>query len=130
MSDTYLNTSILSEADRRIPERGTFVWRGQLTDENGEAVGMFDVASVSVSIRDAKSGRDLVVGRSILNVNGGTLDEDGNQTVVIAGADNRIVDRSLNEELHYMTIDYTWNAGAKRHWHVVELTIINHPGIS
>jgi hypothetical protein len=124
-----LNTSSLGPAARRVPERGTCKWTGTLRDQDGAAIAAADMTTVTVTIQDAKSGSVLVYQRDVLNANNGTLSAGGEQTVLLTGTDHKLVNPRLAEEVHWVTLDYTWAAGTRRHWHVIELTIVNHPGI-
>ena len=125
-----LNTSSLSQAQRTVYERSTFKWSGTLTDQDGAAIAAADMTTVTCSVTDAKTGTKLVDGRNILNANNGTLSSGGAQTVILTGDDNRLVGVPAGAvEIHWLTIDYTWLAGARRRWHVVELHVVNHPGI-
>ena len=124
-----LNTSALSEADRTVYERSTWQWTGTLRDQDGAAIGSADMTSVTCTVADVISGTKLVDGRDVKNANSGTLSAGGVQTVLLAGADNKVVDHRLDVETHRVTLDYTWAAGARRHWHVIEVLVVNHPDI-
>lgn len=60
-------------------------------------------------IRATISGRD---GQSILNVNGGTVDAQGNFSFKFSPADNAIQDQAtVGSELHILLIEWTYQSG-------------------
>jgi hypothetical protein len=128
MSD--LNTSTLSRADRTVRERSTWRWRATLHDEDGNAIARGSLQSVRLSITDARTGHKIVDNESILNTGRATIGEtNGLIVLTLTSADNAMVDDRREEESHYVTVDFSWNSGAGRHWHCIELYVQNHPGI-
>lgn len=123
-----LNTSSLSLVDRTVCEYTTWQWRGTLHNETGAAIPLASLTAVTLTITDCRTGTRLVDGANIRNTGRGAIDADSGQlTLTLLPADNRIVTPSLAEERHRLTIEFTWNSGASRAWHVIELVILNHP---
>jgi hypothetical protein len=125
-----LNTSTLSVADRTVRERGTWRWSGTLHDEAGNPIARGSLQSVVLTITDARTGTKIVDAANINNTGRASIGEtDGSIVLTLLSADNRLVDDRQPEERHYVTIDFSWNSGEGRWWHVIELVVQNHPGI-
>lgn len=126
-----LNTSTLSTAERTVRERNTFRWRGTLHDEDGAPIARGSLQSCTLTITDARTGTKIVDGANVLNQGRATIGEtDGQMVLTLTSADNRMIDDRQDSELHVVTIDFSWNSGEGRAWHVIELTVTNHPGIN
>lgn len=104
---------ILSESP--VEEKTTARIAGRLVDEAGAALGSGDLASITVTLYDRSSG-DVINGRnatSVLNLNGGTVDADGNFTWTMDPDDSPIMDADKALEQHVALFQWAWAAGAK-----------------
>lgn len=68
-----------------VPEKGTFPYSCTLKDETGAALAAAAVSAITATLVAVTGGTTVFSGRSVKNVNGGTL-TDGAFSLVLAGA--------------------------------------------
>jgi len=127
MADDPLFRSTLDAVAERIAEKSTRTLRFVTADENGDAVGAAELATLTLTLYDKRS-KTILNSRdhqSILNANGGTVDASGNGELVLADADNALVSQGRSSEMHVALIEWTWAGGTKSGRHEIVLTVEN-----
>ncbi len=113
-----------------IPKKGTFRYTGQLKDEAGNAIpaANFTTLTLTVYLEDRARTFPIVNGInivSILNTGRGTVDAQGNLTILLNGLDNSLIDPSTpvgGVETHVMLIQGTYGSSGVFE-HEVEIPI-------
>jgi len=100
---------------------------GTFRDLAGVAIPAADLDSAKIWLKN-KTTDATINGRNgtdILNSGPGTVDASGKLTLDLVPADNPIVDSTKNWETHILTIEWTWNAGAKKSHEEIHLPVRN-----
>lgn len=102
-----------------VKEDSNFTITGVFKDGDGNALGSGDLTTVAMWLTDKADGT-TINSRSntdILNAGPGTVDGSGNFTLVLAPEDNPFNGNGITdaaEEIHILTIEWTWNSGANK----------------
>ena len=104
-------------------EKKTAKFSGKITDESG--VGVLPSA-IKLTLYDRQT---LAIvnsrsGGSILNINGGTCDANGNWTLTLTPADMAILDTTNRQELRTALVEWTYG-GTKEGGAEIRFTIDN-----
>ena len=95
-----------------------------LRDEAGVFVPAADLTTLTLTLYQ-KSDRTTIINsrdaQSVLNVNNVTIDTLGNLVWLMQPADNVVSDQTIDKESHIALFQYSWNAGAKKASHEVEI---------
>ena len=100
--------------------------KGVLKDENDNGIDTANVSALTVTLYDDVTeaiinSRDHL---NILNVNGGSVDSQGNFSWLMSPSDNPILNDSLGTELHHALIEFTYTGG-KQGKKVVDIGVVN-----
>lgn len=116
-----------------LPQDSSRVIQYQFTDLDDLPIPGSDLHALTLTLYDLESGvlingRDnqSILGLDGIPLNGGMVDEDGLLTLELAPADMVIQSEDVYApELHILLFRYSWNAGAKRNWHELLITVGN-----
>lgn len=113
--------AVVTRWDDAVAELASGKLSGTLVDLDG--VG-FKPTALTAEIYDAAT-RDVIRAKaSVLDVNGGTVDADGNLELELTPANNAIVGHR-REERHILLLEWTWDAATKAGKHEVHFTVRN-----
>ncbi len=109
-----------------IPERSSARITAQLQDEAGAGIPGGSLTTLTLTHYVAGSGT-VINSRNkqnVLNINGVTIDANGNLTWQMDPLDNQIVGTDPSER-HIALFEWAWSAGAKAGKHEVLLAVVN-----
>lgn len=115
-----------------VPEKSTLRITGRLQDENNVAIGVSALTTLTLTLFD-KASASIVNSRSasdIKNANGGTVDANGNFTLVLGPLDGTIIDSGQPYERHVALFEWTYGGGSKQGRHEVEWIVRNLSKVS
>ena len=117
--------------DTPICEKTTALIKLLLTDEADQllAPGAIDTCTLTLYERESETIINGRNGSNIKNANGGTIDTEG-LALVLANADNALVDPNINHEVHIALIQWTWSSSTKAGAKELRLTVFNQAKIS
>lgn len=115
-----------------VKERTTNVYQADLQDPNGVAIPAVDLTTLTLTLYDKVTGTVLNgrTAQDVLNANNVTVDSAGRLIWTLQPADTAIVTPAKELETHVALFEFTWQAGAKRHWHAVTFEVENQVRIS
>ena len=120
----------------RVNERGTFEYKCQLVDENGDLLVAASLTTLVLTLYDRAT--DAIINsrdeQSVLNANGGTIysslqtDADGNEYNFAWNsepADSPIVTAGSETEMHVALFEWTYGSDAGSHQVYIRVVNIN-----
>lgn len=110
-----------------IAARSSVVYKAQLVAEDGTPLPATDIAILTLSLRDSMT-REIINGldnTDILNVGRGTLDAEGNLTVILGTDDTVPLGDPPVAGFQYRSMVLNWvgTNGTTVGWHQVDFTI-------
>ena len=111
-----------------VPQHVTTRLRAVLKDETGAPVPGGQLSSLLLTVYSLDDLQTIVNSISqvnILNVGRGSVDNNGVLVVTLDGADNPVLDDTLELELHRALIEWTWANGTKSGLHEIEFPVAN-----
>ncbi len=115
----------------RVREGSTGTYEATLKDEDGVAIQLASLTSLTLSLYDVDS-RQIINERDnqdALNANNVTVHAtSGLLTWSVQAADHAVVG-TRRLERHRAVFEYRWNSGAKRDWHAVEFLVEAEPEV-
>lgn len=113
-----------SVVEDEIAEGSTPVFSFQILDADGDG---FKPETLTVTLYDYRdksiiNSRDHV---DILDVNGGSVDAEGNVIWELEEGDTPIVHSDSNLETHEALFEWSWDSGNSKQKHVIQHAVIN-----
>lgn len=111
-----------------VNELTTSLYSSTLYKENGTTpLSVSDITTLSLTFYDVKTNQliNRPAKQNVLNLNGVTIDTQGNFEWVIDREDNVIIDNSLIYENHVALFEYTYLNGEKGGFHDVMIYVRN-----
>ena len=113
----------------KVNEGTTFVYKATIVDENGAAIILTDITTLTLTLYDLDAGSIINTrnAQNVLNLNGVTVHAtSGLLTWTATPTDNAIVTASTptgNYETHVALFQWTWNSGAKAGKHEMQVAV-------
>lgn len=109
-------TLLLNSSSQRVEvnEGEAAVCTFTFYDTSGSAIAKSAIQTLTCSLTNAADGATINSrsGQNVLDANDGTLSTAGVLTLKLGASDNTIVgSNTQNEELHYLTLNWTWTDG-------------------
>jgi len=122
-------TNVTTLADE-ILEKTTPKLTAVLKDEDGNPIADTDLVALELTLYSMEDPptHTIINSRSaqdVLNKDNVTVDGSGNLTWEVQAEDTAILDGSRTKERHRAVFDWTYNAGAKRGRHIIDMTVRN-----
>ena len=115
----------IGQGNDPIPAGSTPTWAFQLLDENKNPIGVTALASLTLTISDPVSLSivNSVSDKNILNADRGTVDAQGNVTIVLQGGDTALLNSTDQMEERSLIAIWTYNGGTRTGKHQADFQI-------
>ena len=112
-----------------ILEKTTPTITAYLTDENGDAVPVADIATLTLTLygKETKAIINTRNDQDVLNLNGVTVEDDSTGTLItweLDIADTAILGTRAEED-HRAVFKWTWGSTERTGRHIIDMTVVN-----
>jgi hypothetical protein len=114
--------------DDPIAEKTTWLYTAIAEDQTGTRIPGSSLATFVLTLFNCDAELSIInsiQNTNILNTDRGTIDEDGNVSIIFHRLDNILVDETQARETHIAVIKCTYNGGLDGFTHEIEFEVVN-----